>query len=74
MTTLWWVCEGGDKSQKQHPMFSTSMLPTEPPSVEAIGEFQGASTGGKVLNIMLFQNLRHRTERRRCRFEQSLSF
>lgn len=74
MTTLWWVCEGCDKSQNQHPVITASMLLTEPPRVEAIGEFQGALTGGKVLNILLFQNLHHRSERRRCRFEQCLSF
>lgn len=55
-------------------VISASLLLNEPPHVEAIGEFQGASTGEKVLNIMLFRNLRHRSERRRCRFEQRLSF
>lgn len=54
-------------------MISARMLLTEPPHVEAIGEFQGALTG-KVVNIMSFQNLRHRSERRRCSFEQRLSF
>lgn len=74
MTTLCWVCEGCDKSQKQHPVTSASMLLNEPPCVEAIGDFQGALKGAKVLNIMLFQNLHHRSERRHCRFEQHLSF